>query len=82
MGVEQSNSSAILGDQVFGKLYRKLEDESNPEVEMLSYLTEAGFPFSPPLQGSLSFRRGEKPLTLGIFPELYRRGAATRGSTL
>ncbi len=73
LGVEQSNSSAVLSDPgsdgagAFGKLYRKLEDESNPEVEMLSYLTEAGFPFAPPLLGTLTFRRGAQPLTLGVF---------------
>ena len=82
MGVEQSNSSAILGEQVFGKLYRKLEDESNPEVEMLSYLTEAGFPFSPPLEGSLTFRRGEKPLTLGIFQSFIAGGSDAWGYAL
>ena len=82
MGVEQSNSSAILGAEVFGKLYRKLEDESNPEVEMLSYLTEAGFPFSPPLQGSLTFRRGEKPLTLGIFQSFIQGGNDAWGYAL
>ena len=82
LGVEQSNSSAILGDQVFGKLYRKLEDESNPEVEMLSYLTEAGFPFSPPLQGALTFRRGETPLTLGIFQNFIAGGSDAWGYAL
>ena len=67
MGVEQSNSSASFEGKVFGKLYRKLEDESNPEVEMLSYLTQAGFLFAPPLQGELNFRRGPLSRTLGIF---------------
>ena len=67
MGVEQSNSSASFEGKVFGKLYRKLEDESNPEVEMLSYLTQAGFLFAPPLQSELSFKRGPLSLTLGVF---------------
>ncbi|CAA9586658.1 MAG: GH13_16 / GH13_36 / GH13_23 / GH13_17 / GH13 _4 / GH13_31 / GH13 / GH13_40 / GH13_30 / GH13_29 / G H13_35 / GH13_20 / GH13_2 / GH13_21 / GH13_18 / GH13 _34 / GH13_1 [uncultured Truepera sp.] len=75
MGVEQSNSSASFGGLVFGKLYRKLEDASNPEVEMLSYLTQAGFPFVPPLQGSLSFRRGEPALTLGILQSFIPGGS-------
>ncbi len=75
MGVEQSNSSASFGGQVFGKLYRKLEDESNPEVEMLSYLTAAGFAFAPQLQGNLSFRRGEPALSLGIFQSFIPGGS-------
>ena len=82
MGVEQSNSSAVLGAQVFGKLYRKLEDESNPEVEMLSYLTEAGFPFSPPLQGAVTFRRGELALTLGVFQSFIEGGSDAWGYAL
>ena len=75
MGVEQSNSSASFGGQVFGKLYRKLEDESNPEVEMLSYLTQAGFAFAPQLQGNLNFRRGEPALSLGIFQSFIPGGS-------
>ena len=74
MGVEQSNSSASFEGKVFGKLYRKLEDASNPEVEMLSYLTQAGFMFAPSLQSELSFRRGAQPLTLGIFQSFIPGG--------
>jgi len=66
LSVEQSNSSAAFEGKVFAKLYRKLEEESNPEVEMLGYLTRAGFPFVPQIQGELRFRRGDLSLTLGI----------------
>ena len=58
LSVEQSNSSAIFGKTAFAKLYRKLEDGPNPEVELLDYLTKAGFPFVPRVKGRLDFRRG------------------------
>ncbi len=67
LGVEQSNSSATFDASVFVKLYRKFGEETNPEAEMLSYLTQAGFPFVPQIRGDVRFKRGELELTLGIF---------------
>ncbi|ADI14542.1 maltose alpha-D-glucosyltransferase [Truepera radiovictrix] len=72
--VEQSNSSASYEGKVFGKLYRKLEDERNPELELLSYLTRAEFPFVPQLQGEVRFRRGELHFTLGVFQSFIPGG--------
>ena len=69
LSVEQSNSSAIFGTSAFAKLYRKLEDGPNPEVELLDYLTTAGFPFVPKVKGRLDFRRGDLRLNLGVFQE-------------
>jgi maltose alpha-D-glucosyltransferase/alpha-amylase len=70
LGVEQSNSSAILEGAGFVKLYRKLADGPNPEVEMLGYLTKTGFPFVPKVQGTLQFKRGTHELTLGLVQEV------------
>ena len=67
LSVEQSNSSASFDSSVFAKLYRKFGDETNPEAEMLAYLTQAGFPFVPQMRGDLKFKRGALELTLGIF---------------
>ncbi|MDQ3460566.1 MAG: maltose alpha-D-glucosyltransferase [Deinococcota bacterium] len=66
LGVEQSNSSAVFGSAAFAKLYRRLEEGPNPEVEMLSYLTSAGFPFVPRMLARLSFNRGPLELSLGV----------------
>jgi trehalose synthase-fused probable maltokinase len=52
LAVEQSNSSAILGDRLFLKLYRLLEPGINPEVEVSAFLTAAGFRHAPVLAGS------------------------------
>lgn len=40
LGAEQSNTSIILGDAFVLKLYRKLEQGLNPDVEMSLFLTE------------------------------------------
>jgi len=40
LGAEQSNTSIIIGDAFLFKLYRKLEEGLNPDVEMGLFLTE------------------------------------------
>ncbi|MCL7488234.1 MAG: maltose alpha-D-glucosyltransferase [Desulfobulbaceae bacterium] len=40
LGVEQSNTSIIIGESFVLKLYRKLEEGANPDVEMSLFLTE------------------------------------------
>ncbi|MFL5921324.1 MAG: phosphotransferase [Gaiellaceae bacterium] len=51
MGGEQSNTSVVLDEQLVLKLYRKLEAGVNPELELLRFLTERGFPAIASLQG-------------------------------
>ena len=51
MGVEQSNTSLVFDDKLVLKLYRRLEPGVNPELELLRFLTEHGFPNIPPLEG-------------------------------
>jgi maltose alpha-D-glucosyltransferase / alpha-amylase len=53
-GVEQSNSSIIIGDKVVLKVYRKIAAGTHPELEIARYLThEAGYANTPALLGSL-----------------------------
>ena len=88
LGVEQSNSSATFDEAVFAKLYRRFGEETNPEAEMLTYLTQAGFPFVPQIRGDVRFKRGELELTLGIFQtylpggQRYLELCPGRGQTL
>ncbi len=42
LGVEQSNTSIIIGDAFVLKIYRKLEEGQNPDVEISHFLTEQG----------------------------------------
>jgi maltokinase len=51
MGSEQSNSSVVLGEQLVLKVYRRLEAGVNPELELLRFLTERGFPSIASLEG-------------------------------
>ena len=44
MGVEQSNSSVVLDERLVLKLYRRLEAGTNPELELLRFLTDQGLP--------------------------------------
>ncbi|HSN71799.1 MAG TPA: maltose alpha-D-glucosyltransferase, partial [Steroidobacteraceae bacterium] len=66
LGVEQSNTSVILGERLFLKAYRRLRDGVNPDIEMSRYLTEVvEFDHIAPLAGSLEWTRSDgTPVTL------------------
>ena len=51
MGVEQSNSSIVFGDETVLKVFRRLEPGINPELELLQFLTRREFANIAPLQG-------------------------------
>jgi maltose alpha-D-glucosyltransferase / alpha-amylase len=52
---EQSNTSILFGDQLFLKLFRRLQPEENPDVEIGRFLTEiAHFSGIPPFLGEIS----------------------------
>ena len=55
LGVEQSNTSIVLGERLILKLYRLLEQGDNPEVEVSAFLTDAGFADTPALAGALTY---------------------------
>ena len=58
LGGEQSNSSMLFDNKFFLKLYRKLEDGVNPDVEINCFLTErADFPNVPAFLGPIQYRR-------------------------
>jgi len=59
MKAEQSNTSIMFGDRFIMKLFRKLEDGMNPDIEVGRFLTEvARFPHTPPLAGWVDYRVG------------------------
>ena len=58
IGGEQSNSSMLFENKFFLKLYRKLEEGVNPDVEITRFLTErAHFPNVPAFAGTIEYRR-------------------------
>ncbi len=58
LGVEQSNTSFIYGDELIAKLIRKAEDRPSIELEALAHLTGSDAPV-PPLAGHVEVSRGE-----------------------
>ncbi len=71
---EQSNTSAIFGDRLILKLFRRQQPGQNPDVEIGRFLTEeAGFPNIPPFGGSIEVRRAdEEPATLALLQGLVQ----------
>ncbi|MBO0696375.1 MAG: putative maltokinase, partial [Verrucomicrobia bacterium] len=58
LGAEQSNSSMLFDNRFFLKLYRKLEDGVNPDVEITRFLTEhTAFPNVPAFVGAIEYHR-------------------------
>ncbi|MGZ5552123.1 MAG: maltose alpha-D-glucosyltransferase [Chthoniobacterales bacterium] len=60
LGAEQSNSSMLFENKFFLKLYRKLEDGVNPDVEVTRFLTEKkNFANVPAFGGVIEYRRAK-----------------------
>jgi maltokinase len=66
---EQSNSSVVFDDALFLKAFRRLEPGTNPELEMLRFLTDHGFGNIPPLGGWYAYVGPPLEATLGILQE-------------
>ncbi|GAB4017315.1 putative maltokinase [Spirosoma koreense] len=66
--VDSSNSAMAFGDKYFLKLYRKLFQQTNPEVDMVAFLTDqSAFDHIPAFGGSIVWQRPETPdVTLGM----------------
>jgi maltose alpha-D-glucosyltransferase / alpha-amylase len=71
---EQSNTSAIFGDRLILKLFRRQQPGENPDVEIGRFLTEtAKFANIPPFGGSIEVRRAnEEPATLALLQGLVQ----------
>jgi maltose alpha-D-glucosyltransferase/alpha-amylase len=53
---EGTNSTLVLDDRLFLKVYRRLQEGTNPELEMGRFLTESSpFPNIVPLAGALEY---------------------------
>lgn len=67
LSVEQSNSSAIVDEQVMVKVLRAPPDGPSLEAEMGRRLAAGGFHNTPALLGTLQCQRDGKSTTLAIF---------------
>src|SRR5256885_2355714 len=68
LNAEQSNSSMLFENRFFVKLYRKLEDGVNPDVEVTRFLTERGqFAHVPAFAGAIEYRSpGGEPTVVAL----------------
>jgi maltose alpha-D-glucosyltransferase/alpha-amylase len=68
MGVDQSNTSLSYDNKLLLKLFRKLEEGLNPDVEIGLFLgEETSFQFSAKVAGYLEYRVPDsEPITLGV----------------
>jgi maltokinase len=71
MGVEQSNSSIVFGNETVLKVFRRLEPGINPELELLQFLTEHNFASIAPLQGWYEYEGKSFSTTLGIAQRFF-----------
>ena len=55
LGLEQSNTSFVFDERILLKLYRKILDGPNPDVDVPEALGRAGFAHVPEVLGRLSF---------------------------
>jgi trehalose synthase-fused probable maltokinase len=74
IGVEQSNSSLVFGDQLVLKVFRKVEPGLNPELEMLRFLTARGFPNIAPLYGWCEYQGDALAATLVVAQRFLPEG--------
>jgi maltokinase len=74
VGAEQSNTSIVFDDELILKAFRRLEAGINPELEVLRFLTEKGFPNIASLGGWYAYSGGPISATLGILQEFVRGG--------
>lgn len=75
--VDSSNSAMTFGNKYFLKLYRKLFAETNPEVDMVEFISEnSDFAYIPAFAGSVIWKRGGKPdVTLGMMQRMVENEA-------
>jgi trehalose synthase-fused probable maltokinase len=75
VGVEQSNSSIVFGDELILKVFRRLEPGVNPELELLRFLSARDFEHIAPLAGWYEYSGRLVDATLGTLQE-YLTGAS------
>lgn len=81
LGVEQSNTALILGEETFLKHLRRVEPGPSQELEMLSALRRAGYTHLAPLQAAATYQpRGADPSPVVLVQPFLHNG--TEGWTM
>jgi maltokinase len=66
IGAEQSNTSIVFDDKLVLKAFRRVEAGDNPELEMLRFLSERGFPHVAELGGWYQYEGELMDATFGV----------------
>jgi len=81
--VEQNNTSILFGDHLLLKMYRKLEEGTNPEPEILRFLGgKTRFRNAPSYAGAIQYRAPDgKAYDLGVLQSyIFSHGDAWRNT--
>lgn len=71
---EQSNTSVLYGTDFILKLYRRLDEGINPDLEIGRFLAErVSYANTPAFSGAIEYRRdGAEPIVIGILQQFVR----------
>src|SRR5262249_26323628 len=69
LGVEQTNSSVVVNDELIAKAYRRIEAGPNPELELLRFFAAHGVENVPRLAGWWAYTGPLVSASLGIVQE-------------
>jgi maltose alpha-D-glucosyltransferase/alpha-amylase len=76
LGLDQSNTSVVLGERLILKAYRRLETGLNPDLELNAYLAEeVGFGAVPRLAGYAEMVSADGAATVALVQEFVADGA-------
>ena len=82
-GTEGSNTTVVFEDRLFLKLFRRLQDGLNPELEMGRFLTEVSpFPNVAPLAGALEYEEQGRRYALASLQGYVRNQGDSWNHTL
>jgi maltose alpha-D-glucosyltransferase/alpha-amylase len=76
IGSESTNTSIIFNDRLFMKVYRRVEVGIHPDVEMVRYLTQAGFTAVAPLLGTIAHVTEDRTELASLFAYVRNQGDA------
>ncbi len=77
LAAEQSNTSIVYGNRLILKLFRRLQEGTNPDYELGRYLTEMrGFDRVPAIAGALEYSAADfTSTTIGLLQDLVESQA-------
>ena len=71
LGIDQSNTSVVLGERLVLKCYRRLTAGEHPEIEVVRYLADHGLACLPPVYGSADIRIRDAPSAGALLLQEY-----------